>query len=87
MEELERTIKEAKTNMGRQPANHKNSPKRGQRPQLYYFLQTYISLASCMEKLLERIITERLVYILESRNLLNDNEAGFRPNRCTTDQV
>ena len=25
--------------------------------------------------------------ILESRNLLNDNQAGFRQNRCTTDQV
>ena len=27
------------------------------------------------------------MFILESRNLLNDNQAGFRQNRCTTDQV
>ena len=40
-----------------------------------------------MGKLLEKIIADRLVYVLESRNLLNDNQAGFRPNRCTTDQI
>ena len=46
-----------------------------------------ISLTCCMGKLLEKIIADRLLYILEERNLINDNQAGFRPNRCTTDQV
>ena len=40
-----------------------------------------------MGKLLEKIIADRLLYILEVRNLINNNQAGFRPNRCTTDQV
>ena len=40
-----------------------------------------------MGKLLEKIIADRLIFILEDRNLINDNQAGFRPNRCTTDQV
>ena len=46
-----------------------------------------ISLTSCMGKLLEKIVADRLIHILETRNLLNDNQAGFRPNRCTTDQI
>ena len=25
--------------------------------------------------------------MLEDRNILKDNKAGFRPNRCTTDQI
>ena len=40
-----------------------------------------------MGKLLEKIIADRLLYILEVRNLINNNQAGFKPNRCTTDQV
>ena len=46
-----------------------------------------ISLTCCMGKILEKIIADRLIHILEERNLINDNQAGFRPNRCTTDQV
>ena len=46
-----------------------------------------ISLTSCVGKILEKLAADRLIYILESRNILNDNQAGFRPNRCTTDQV
>ena len=46
-----------------------------------------ISLTSCLGKILERIIAERLMYVLEERNLLNPNQAGFRQGRCTTDQV
>ena len=46
-----------------------------------------ISLTSCMGKLLEKMVADRLIHILEERNLLNDNQAGFRPNRCTTDQI
>ena len=46
-----------------------------------------ISLTSCMGKLLEKIVATRLSYILEQRGLLNDAQAGFRPNRNTSDQV
>ena len=46
-----------------------------------------ISLTSCLGKLLEKIIGDRLVHVLEQRGLLNDNQAGFRPGRCTTDQI
>jgi len=33
------------------------------------------------------MIADRLMYTLENRGLLNDNQAGFRQGRCTTDQV
>ena len=46
-----------------------------------------ISLTSCIGRILEKIIADRLVFVLEDRNLLNDNQAGFRHNRCTTDQI
>ena len=46
-----------------------------------------ISLTSCPGKILEKIIANRLIYLLESRQLLTNNQAGFRPNRCTTDQI
>ena len=46
-----------------------------------------ISLTSCVGKLMEKIIADRLMYHLEKRNLLNGNQAGFRSNRSTIDQV
>ena len=46
-----------------------------------------ISLTSCLGKLLEKIVADRLTYIMESRGLISDDQAGFRQNRCTTDQV
>ena len=46
-----------------------------------------ISLTSCVGKILEKMIADRLMYTLENRGLLNDNQAGFRQGRCTTDQV
>ena len=46
-----------------------------------------ISLTSCLGKLLEKIISDRLTFILEKRKLLSDSQAGFRQNRCTTDQI
>ena len=46
-----------------------------------------ISLTACLGKILERIVADRLVYILESRKMLSQNQAGFRQGRCTTDQV
>ena len=46
-----------------------------------------ISLTSCVGKILEKIITDRLMYVVEKNGVLNDNQAGFRQGRCTTDQV
>ena len=40
-----------------------------------------------MGKVLEKIVADRLMYVLEKKGLLNDNQAGFRRGRCTTDQV
>ena len=33
------------------------------------------------------MIADRLIFLLEDKNLLNDNQAGFRQGRCTTDQI
>jgi len=46
-----------------------------------------ISLTSCLGKILEKIITNRLIYVLEERGLLTNNQAGFRPGRSTVDQL
>ena len=46
-----------------------------------------ISLTSCLGKVLEKIVANRLIHILEQRDILTSNQAGFRPGRCTTDQV
>ena len=46
-----------------------------------------ISLTSCLGKLLEKIIANRLTYVMEKRGIISDDQAGFRQNRCTTDQV
>ena len=46
-----------------------------------------ISLTSAMGKWMERVVTNRLTYILESKGLLNVNQAGFRANKGTEDQL
>ena len=46
-----------------------------------------ISLTACLGKILEKIIADRLTSYMESNQLLNENQAGFRKERCTTDQV
>ena len=46
-----------------------------------------IALTSCVGKILERIVADRLMYVLECRGVINNNQAGFRQNRATTDQV
>lgn len=43
-----------------------------------------ISLLSCLGKLLEKIIKQRLMLELERRNILPQHQAGFRPKRSTT---
>ena len=46
-----------------------------------------ISLTSCLVKLLERMITDRLYSIAENQNWLVDQQAGFCKARCCEDQV
>ena len=46
-----------------------------------------ISLLSCLSKLCERMINRRLVYLLEKKQLINPNQAGFRRPRSTEDQM
>src|SRR3989442_686429 len=36
---------------------------------------------------MERMVNGRLVYYLESNNVINDMQSGFRKQRCTTDQL
>lgn len=56
-----------------QPAEDKNS----YRP---------VFLTSCLCKVFERIFAARLGWFVESKDLLPQTQAGFRKNRCTTDQ-
>ena len=53
------------------------------------FPQNYrpIALTSCLSKIYERMINARLVWHLESKNLLSNRQFGFRKNRCTVDPL
>jgi Reverse transcriptase (RNA-dependent DNA polymerase) len=44
-----------------------------------------ISLTNCLCKLLEKIINNRLVHVLESTKLFNNQQYGFRKQRSTED--
>ena len=46
-----------------------------------------IALTSCLCKSMERIINKRLVYFLESNNLLTPFQCGFRQGRSTLDHL
>ena len=46
-----------------------------------------ISLTSCLGKLLEKIVNTRLMWFLETNNLINKAQSGFRRNRSTTDNL
>ena len=46
-----------------------------------------ISLLSCLGKLLEKIIKQRLMIILERRNILPEHQAGFRPRKSTLNNI
>ena len=51
----------------------------------YFSISSYrpISLTSTLSKIYEKIINSYLTFHLESQNLLNPNQYGFRPNRST----
>ena len=46
-----------------------------------------IALTSCVGKIYERMINTRLVWFLESRNVLSNRQFGFRKNRSTLDPL
>ena len=46
-----------------------------------------IALTSCLCKTFERMVNNRLVWYLESNNLLTELQSGFRKGRSTTDQL
>ena len=46
-----------------------------------------IALTSCLSKTLERMINKRLVWYLESNNLLTKFQSGFRAERSTYDNL
>lgn len=46
-----------------------------------------ISLTSQLGKIYESMCNTRLAWYIESNGLLNDNQAGFRRNRGTTEQI
>jgi len=46
-----------------------------------------IALTSCLCKIIERMINDRLVWYLEKHKLITRVQSGFRKNRSTTDQL
>ena len=46
-----------------------------------------ISFTSCVVKLLERILADRLYYIAETNNMFSRFQAGFRKGRSCEDQI
>jgi hypothetical protein len=46
-----------------------------------------VCLTSCICKLMEKVLNKRIVYLLESRGLLTECQAGFRPARSVEDQL
>ena len=46
-----------------------------------------IALTSCVCKIYERMVNARLVWYLESKNLLSNRQFGFRKNRSTIDPL
>ena len=46
-----------------------------------------IALTSCVSKIYERMVNARLVWYLESKNLLSNRQFGFRKNRSTIDPL
>lgn len=46
-----------------------------------------ISLTSCLCKIMEGMVNRRLVWLLETNNFFNDNQAGFRRRHSTVDHL
>ena len=46
-----------------------------------------IALTSCLCKTMERMVNDRLIYILETLQVLSPSQSGFRQNRSTLDHL
>lgn len=46
-----------------------------------------ISLSNCLSKVLQKMVNQRLLWFLESNELLNKHQSGFRQGRSTTEQI
>ena len=46
-----------------------------------------IALSSCLSKIMEKMINKRLIWFLESNNLLSAHQTGFRKNCTPIDQL
>jgi len=46
-----------------------------------------ISLLSCLLKIMERMVYNRLQWHIESQHIISDNQFGFRPDRSCTDSL
>lgn len=46
-----------------------------------------VSLLSCMNKLMERLVCDRLVFLLENERKLSSTQGGFRRRLTTIDQI
>ena len=46
-----------------------------------------ISLTSVLSKVMERLVTDRLSYVMESEKIFTNIQSGFRKHRCTTDHI
>ena len=53
----------------------------------YFFQLSTIALTSCLCKTLERMINKRLIWYLESNNLLSWYQSVFRAGRSTNDNL
>ena len=46
-----------------------------------------VALTSTLYKIMERMVSTRLRWWMETNNLFNNFQSGFRKHRCTTDQI
>ena len=46
-----------------------------------------IALTSCHCKILEKMVNNRLVFVLEQRNLISPSQSGFRHGHSMTDKI
>ena len=46
-----------------------------------------VALASCLYKLLECLVLNRMIYAIESRNIFQDNQSAYRTARGTLDPL
>ena len=46
-----------------------------------------ISLINCLEKILEKIITDKLLSFVNSKNIINKEQSGFQKYKSTNDQL